>query len=141
MKELIKRIFATIDTEILRKIAAITATVACFVVLVEVAYISIAEIQTVYFHLFSVIIWLTTCSLGMWFYSVFGLAKSISEGSDQALNQAERGNVMKVHCAIIIASALLVFGTIFIYYGKSGDEIEYDGGDHTTILSDSVRAE
>jgi len=92
----------------------------------EVAKIGMAEQQTFYYHILFILLWLLTAGIGMKVYSIWSLSKSIAEGDDKQLSDMERAAVMRVHSAILIASAVLVFGTVLVYYGKKSDEIPYN---------------
>ncbi|MDR0926558.1 MAG: hypothetical protein LBO69_02185 [Ignavibacteria bacterium] len=93
------------------------------VIVCNVAMIGISEIQTLYFHILMVLLWLGTSALGIWLYGIFSIPRALAEGKDKDLNQVERLTILKIHTAIILASAILVFSSTFIYYGKKSDEM------------------
>jgi hypothetical protein len=97
----------------------IIGVIACY----NVAQIGISEQQTLYFHLLLVFVWLGTSAVTIWLYNTWSFSKSITAGEDGSHNQTERLAILKVHAAIFLASAILVFGSVFIYYGKKSDEI------------------
>ncbi len=108
--------------KILSKIASIIILVVLGIMTYHVAKIGFSELQTFYFHILMVFAWLFTSAMGIWLYNVWQLTRHNSHGEDNKLNQAERLGIQRVHAAILMASAILVFASIFVYYGKKGDE-------------------
>ena len=103
---------------IFKKIASILVILWICNAIIKVANIRTPEIETFYIHTLATILWILTAGGAMWLYNIWTLSKSIIEGEDEEKNQEERLSVLKVHSAIIIASAIVVFGTTFIYFVK-----------------------
>jgi uncharacterized membrane protein len=117
-----------------QKILSLAILLMLGVAAYSVAEIGIAERQTFYYHIIFILLWLFTAGIGMKLYSAWTLSKYVSAGEDEILNQAERGYLMRVHSAILIAAAILVFGTILVYYGKKSDEIPYNYGANSVVI-------
>lgn len=126
MKDKLKKAIESIKNEIksinFAQIVSIITFVISLIVLYKVLIIGISEVQTLYFHILFIVLWLVTAGVGILFYNTWGVSKKTATGEDGKLNQAERIALMKVHATILLAAAILVFGTTFIYYGKKSDE-------------------
>jgi hypothetical protein len=123
----IKKMKIELKTDDLKKIAGKAISLIVLLLLGVAAYsvakIGFTELQTFYYHILFILLWLLTAGIGMKVYNIWGLSKQAAAGDDGVLNQAERGKLLTVHAAIIVASAILVLGTIFVYFGKKSDEV------------------
>lgn len=107
---------------VIQRVISLVFLILVGIVVFNVAKVGISEAQTFYFHILIVFLWLGTSAVAIWLYGIWNVPKALAQGKDKEYNQVERLAVLKVHMAIILASAILVFGSTFIYYGKKSDE-------------------